>query len=187
MSERPEMYKDIEQTKLSHASLIDLAKDYHNKVCDTGNCIIYVSKPTEAKLHLGPAIGILMTDYKFGWFQQTDYSIAQQAGLNLMLTDFLNNSKRFTLRSGVYAEFNNSEQHYTPIDNDNYLIEYEGQQYNFGGNQPASDTLFPRLNIIDLKIPIVLAWEFVKSKHMSLAFWSRLHNQNLVAQQPYLP
>ncbi|HQQ13661.1 MAG TPA: hypothetical protein PK855_10890 [Bacteroidales bacterium] len=170
MNDSPETGKEIDRLKLSHRSLIGLAKDYHNSVCDTGNCIVYESKVPKAKFHIGPAFAISAVNLKIGNYLKSDYSEAYQIGLNMMLTDFLHNSRRFKLKSGIYTAFNFAPQHFTPIDKDSYYIIYEGVRYDFSGYHPAGDSIFPKLELVDLKIPFQIAYDFVKTKNTSFVF-----------------
>jgi hypothetical protein len=47
----------IPNTQLTHKSLINLAKNYHEEVCKDGECIIYEKKSKNRKIYIGPKIG----------------------------------------------------------------------------------------------------------------------------------
>jgi len=53
LADCPEVFKLIDQTELSHASLIGLAKEYHTKTCYDGVCVVFESKPKHKKFHYG--------------------------------------------------------------------------------------------------------------------------------------
>lgn len=56
--QKAEMEEQIQNTKLEHKSLIRLAKNYHNKVCNTAECIIYEKRTKKVKIKFGPVFGL---------------------------------------------------------------------------------------------------------------------------------
>ena len=54
-----DMRDEIEKTRLEHASLIDIAKDYHQRVCTDGSeCIIYEKKKPLITMRISPMLGV---------------------------------------------------------------------------------------------------------------------------------
>ncbi len=54
----PEVINEAEHTSLDHKSLIKIAKDYHEAVCKSDQCIIYEKKKLTVQFNYGPVIGI---------------------------------------------------------------------------------------------------------------------------------
>ena len=53
-----EMNSEIDKAKLEHASLINIARDYHQYACTDGSeCIVYEKKKSPMVLRIGPVIG----------------------------------------------------------------------------------------------------------------------------------
>ena len=61
MQDAPEFQSQINKVKKpEHKSLIDLAEDYHNFVCEGEECIIYEKKLPLIKVDLEPVIGLII-------------------------------------------------------------------------------------------------------------------------------
>lgn len=58
VKDSPETVKEVDDTQLSHKSLIGVARDYHNSVCMDEKCIIYEKNIPKVSLFLGPEIGV---------------------------------------------------------------------------------------------------------------------------------
>ncbi len=56
--ESPKQSKKVDNLLLSHKSLIRIAKDYHDEVCTTAECVIYEKVSPKNKLSFGPVIGL---------------------------------------------------------------------------------------------------------------------------------
>jgi hypothetical protein len=67
-SDSPEVLRETETAKLTHKSLIELTKKYHDYTCEGEECIIYVNPRPDAEMRLGLTIGFnsshfLWSDY----------------------------------------------------------------------------------------------------------------------------
>jgi len=58
LSDCPDIYSKIEQIRIDHKPLIDLAKTYHQKICKTEQCIVYQKKLPPITIHIEPFAGV---------------------------------------------------------------------------------------------------------------------------------
>lgn len=105
-----EIQEQIEETKFTHISLIEVASQYHDYVCEEGEeCIIYETIPKKVKLSIAPTLGFALNklavpghpDYKNHSF---DNSKDMAFGLQLMATLPRLNNKLSLLLMTEYSE-----------------------------------------------------------------------------------
>jgi len=57
MADAPSISNEIDNSTLSHKSLIKVAQDYHGVVCTSGECIVYEKKIGRSKKYFGALVG----------------------------------------------------------------------------------------------------------------------------------
>jgi len=112
-----EIQPQLENTYLSHKSLIKLTKDYHNYVCFDQECIVYEKKIGPPKIYFAPIIGVTSSTLGFDreFYSRFDYdqnmNLAFGAQLNVVLARL---NKKISLQFDVlynkndfYGTYNN--------------------------------------------------------------------------------
>jgi hypothetical protein len=60
----PEIYKEIETTPFNSKPLINIAKEYHERTCKTGDCIIFEDKDRQMHFEIGGSVSYLFSRLK---------------------------------------------------------------------------------------------------------------------------
>lgn len=158
---------EIKNTRLNHKSLISLAKNYHKMVCTGEACVIYEKNNIGAIARIGIIAGISRNRYDFGNRLMSNYASCYQLGAGLKVANFLSSDDRFSLGLQVLIE-KDSKYLLTPNENHgiSYQVKYKGTDYllNSGSAYGAIPELSVNLNVIDLKIPIILNYNFSVNK-----------------------
>jgi len=105
LSDCPGIFKEIDAVKLYPDQLIRLAKDYHNKVCDSAKCIIFERKILPLKVNLGVYAGISYNDFKFNAANFTDKRSGGFVGLAVEFENIFFSQERITLNTGLAAQY----------------------------------------------------------------------------------
>ena len=121
LSNCTDIYPEIDKLKLEPESLIKLAKDYHNRVCNNEQCIIFESKLKQSKIHLGIVAGASFNSFSFGNVH-TNYGIGSILGCRLEFENLFYNSEQSTLQTGLILNRFSTYTFYT----NNYGIVYNG-------------------------------------------------------------
>ena len=74
LADCPELYPEIEGTKLFAPELIKLAKDYHLKICNTEQCVVFEKKISKVKVHYGFTAGFTFNTFIFQDVGFTDFT-----------------------------------------------------------------------------------------------------------------
>lgn len=102
----------IKNVTLSHQSLIEMTKKYHDCVCNEERCIIYEKKLPALKVQIAPVVGMGMTTLKFheGFFSkfENDNSISPVFGI---LSTFTLPRTNYKLSFEVEALFKEENLH----------------------------------------------------------------------------
>lgn len=161
--------EEIQNTRLSHQSLITLAKNYHRMVCTEEECVIYEKKNIRAIARIGIVAGMSRNRYNFGNRLISNYGPVFQAGAGLKVTNFLTSHDKFSLGLQVLLE-KDSKYLLTPGENNgiSYQVQYYGKNYLLNTNDAYGSIpeLSVDLNVTNLKIPIILNYNF--SVHKTL-------------------
>lgn len=149
----------IEKAELSHISLINLSKTYHDYVCPNEECVIYERKNNKIQLHQNLIFGIMANKYSFANSIVSDYSPCIQIGYGIDISNFLVSSEHFGLSIKALLEIDHS---YTlkAKKSDGYFhhVVYEGITHkmyyepDFGTTQQ----LDVNLDVVSLKVPVTL-------------------------------
>jgi hypothetical protein len=149
----------IEKAELSHISLINLSKTYHNYVCPNDECIIYERKNNKVVIDHNFIIGVSSNKYNFANSIISDYRPCFQVGYGIDFFNFLVSSEHF----GINVKFLLEKDHsYTlkAIKSDGYFhpVTYDGITHKmyyepaFG----ATQQLDVNLDVVSLKIPVTI-------------------------------
>lgn len=163
MNDSPGFEKEIAHVKLNHESLISLAKDYHEKVCTSEECIVYEKKNYSAWFGGGVLGGVSINKYDFGGRLTSDYSLCYQAGMYFTVSNFILTDNRFSIKISLIAE--KESKHTLAQAKDfiyNYWVSYDGVIYimNNGDAYLATHELVANFDIYSLRIPIVINFNY---------------------------
>jgi hypothetical protein len=159
LSDCPEIIPEINDVKLNYKSLINLTKDYHNRVCENENCIIYERKIKPIQIKYGVYSGYSISRYNFGSKLKTDFGNTFQIGIGANIKNIIFTNDKSSLNIKFLIE---SERHYllSPYDTSSYYTEYinyEGRDY--GINAKGAIFTVPNLDVnfkmISFRLPIV--------------------------------
>lgn len=155
----PSIRNEIQNTKLSHKSLIKLTKDYHKKVCSSESCIIYERGNTSAIVQFGILAGISQNKYNFDNFLISNFRNCFQIGAGVKISNFLFFNEHINLKANFL--FEKDSKSYTLYVQDLHKIYYmlvqNGNSSYLGNYKNGFQT---DLSITDLKIPISFNYNF---------------------------
>ena len=108
-----EMNHKIDNARLEHASLIDIAKDYHQHVCTDGSeCIVYEKRKPLIALRFTPVVGVDFSTYKMLKFNESDNEMHNfdpstnlSIGVNLNFSMPRLNEKLFLQMQAMYTKY----------------------------------------------------------------------------------
>ena len=163
----------VTDVNLTHSSLIDLAKDYHDYVCDTVECIVFKSKLKPFYADFSVLGGCSFNHLNFGRNAVTNWSPGIEVSFNTELHNLITFNERFWLAGGLAFSYNKS---YTltkasgPKDNvkidyndEHYCINNEGSEF-FNGYYYYVPSLKTDIDLVTLKIPITVNASFTSGK-----------------------
>lgn len=107
--ESPELQNDIRKTTLSHRSLVNVTRKYHEIVCPDDDCIVFEAKIPTFKVRFAPFVDMSMTYLKISKYHSLDGfdfdpSIRPGIGLGLEIAMPRLNEKLSVCLSGQYKE-----------------------------------------------------------------------------------
>lgn len=144
LSDCPELFSEINSTDLYSAELINLFKEYHEKICPNEQCVIFERKIPKVKIHFGISVGVGITDFRFNDNVFSDSRIQPVVGAQMEIENVFFNIEQSFLRIGV------SIQKYSTFNfHNNYYLE-NGVMYYKLFNENVN------LNTIDLRVPVSL-------------------------------
>ena len=106
LSDCPEIYDEIDKTKLYTKDLIKLAKNYHDKVCNSEQCIIFERQDQPIKTNWKVFGGISYNNFIFNDKNYTDYRYNPFIGFNWEVHNIFFSAEQIFLKTGA------SIQHY---------------------------------------------------------------------------
>lgn len=146
LQDAPEIQSEIDNlSTISRTSLIELAEDYHNLVCEDEKCIIYEKKLSRIKLALEPTLGFIYYAIDPLNIRTAEY------GVNLYLW-MPRSDNRFYLKTGLLRQQFTAEGDQTRVFKTPLQIQYLfpkrkiRPKANFGYN-------FYHFNFAGIKIP----------------------------------
>jgi len=162
LSDCPDIYPEIERVKLNHSSLIKLAEDYHNKVCNSEKCIIFERKDKHVKINFGLLAGVSLNSFDFGHQIYTNYSIGSLIGCRLYFENILFSVEHTSLQVGfILQKFSNYKLN-AVNGYESYAIKYNGENYTLSPfNDPIKNI---NVKMVALKIPVTYNYIFLISK-----------------------
>lgn len=185
----PEINQEIQKARPNHQSLIKLTKDYHEKMCNSENCIIYEKNNISAKLKFGFLVGFSKNQYNFGNQVTSDFGNNYQIGATVKLSNFLMFNENFNLKGSVL--FEKDSKYYTlTIADDvrsflviNNNVPYQLNKKDFGPNSiPYLPSMEAEINVLDLKIPITINYDFNINKKTILNCGVGISNKIIISQ-----
>jgi hypothetical protein len=166
MADCPEIKNEINNTQLNYTSLVKLSKDYHNRVCTTESCIIYEREATPVQVNFGIILGMSVNKYKFGSELVSDYRPDYQVGVSMRLKNVLFANDNLSIGIDLLFE-KDSKYTMKPVSDKRYVhVSYDGVEYiltSFPLNYSLQE-LPVDLKIINLKIPVIVSYNFDFSK-----------------------
>jgi hypothetical protein len=149
----------IEKAELSHISLINLSKKYHDYVCPNDECVIYERKNNKVIIEHNLILGASANKYNFATSIISDYGSCFQIGYGIDFFNFLVSSEHFGIGVKFLLEKDHaydlkaykSDGYFHPViyDGTNYKMYYEPI---FGSTQQ----LHVNLDVVSLKIPLTI-------------------------------
>lgn len=185
----PDINNEIQNTRLTHKSLIKLTKNYHEKVCDSESCIVYEKNNTSPKLKLGMLVGASTSKYNFGGQLVSNYGNNFQLGAALKLSNIFMFNEHLSLKANFIFEKDLTSYTLSKSqDNVYYFVTYNDIRYplNFYNSIDAKKSLQADLNVIDIKIPITLNYDISISKKTFFTFGVGISNKIILSQNKNL-
>lgn len=101
LSDYDQIQNEVEYLSLNHKSLIKLAKNYHNAVCDSVECLIFEKKIVKLWLGYSLSAGYTLSRYNFGQLLDSDFGSGFIVGASVILNNVIVSNERFTLQLGL--------------------------------------------------------------------------------------
>lgn len=151
----------IQKTSLEYKSLISLAQEYHEKVCDTEACIVYARTKNKVIRDYTVFAGYSMNRYNFGYRLATEFGGGLQAGVMASFRGLFFSNERLGLSAGLFLEkdFSTTLKPYDDEDVELEIVDYEGKRYYMqaGADYAIYDSkLDVNLNVTSLRIPLTI-------------------------------
>ena len=163
----PSINKEIQNTRLTHKSLIKLTKDYHEKVCNSESCIIYEKINTSAKVRFGVLMGFSKNQYNFGRQLISYFGNNYQIGAALKVSNIFMFNRHINLKTNFILEKDSKSYTLSLPDGVQYShVTYNDVFYNLidlrslGNPSAYLPDMKADLDVIDLKIPVTLNYDF---------------------------
>ncbi len=192
MDDCPGINNEIQNTRLTHKSLIKLTKDYTEKVCGLGSCVIYERGNTSAKVKFGVILGYSKNQYNFGNQLISNYGDNYQIGAALKLSNFLMFNRHFNLKFNFLIEKDSKSYTLSLLNGVHmYPVTYGSDSYilndiDFKGGDsilyPYLPSIKADLDVIVLKIPIILNYDFNLSKNTIFTCGIGISNKIILSQ-----
>jgi len=164
-------------------------KVYHEKVCNSESCIIYEKDNTSAKVKFGLLMGFSKNQYNFGGQLISNYGNNYQIGAALKVSNIFMFNSHINLKANFI--FGKDSKSYTlslPSGVEFCHVTYNDVFYNlidlrYLGNQSAYlPDMKADLDVIDLKIPITLNYDFNIAEKSILTCGIGISNKIILSQ-----
>ena len=151
LSDCPELIPEIDKSELQMNNMIQIAKDYHNRVCTSEQCTIYELKIKPLQVHFYVVGGIAFNQFKVV-NSYTNYNPGALLGCKIEFENLFFSNEQSTLQLGLLF------QQYA-----NYTI-YTKRQSEYSSTFDITDTSKSGLNTLAVKIPITYNYTFSSGK-----------------------
>lgn len=154
---------EIDNTSLTHKSLIKLARNYHTLVCPEESCIVFEKPNLKSKMQLVFVFAPFLNQYNFGKRLLSSYGIGYQVGITLKFKNVFLSNERFSLNIGMLMEKGTKYTMSVPEDQTlNYNVSYNDVDYVISSQDAifSIPSLTARLNVYDLKIPVMINYNY---------------------------
>ena len=151
LSDCPEITSKIETLSLQSKELINLAKDYHAKVCDSEQCIVFERKSKPVKIRTRIEAGIGFNQFR-NQITHTNFSPGALIACKFDFENLLFSAERTTFQTGLIL------QHYS-----NYT-RYRAEKDSWVWNYRRADTTKVTINTLAIKIPLIINYTFPLGK-----------------------
>lgn len=158
-----EIYPKIEQTSLTHSSLIKLARNYHEKVCSSEQCIVFASKDSSTNVKLGFYGGVSISKVHFGSQLNSNTKPCGIIGLRMELEGLFKWTNRLSFVTDLQllqlSTFNFTEK-------EEELLTYNGVEYVIRNPKFGSKSTYIVYDMdinfksIVLNIPLIIRYKF---------------------------
>ncbi len=164
MEDCPQIQDQIKETELNAGELTELAKDYHDMVCEGGKCTIYKRDIEKVQQLFGLQFGVFQNAMDFQYSVKSDYSLGYELGLAYRLKNVLFNSSRTEIRLGFLLNYSKKYTFKPPeILFGTTFANYNGTEYKIHNNtnyEDYTDRLDVNLNLLEFRIPIEAQYFF---------------------------
>lgn len=159
MHDCPAITNEIQNTTLSHNSLIKLTKDYNLKVGTTAQSIIYERSNNSTKVKFGILAGFSENKYNFGNLLISDFQKTFQIGAGVKVSNFLFFNEHFSLNVNLLLE-KEAKSYTLKVQEFNSYIGWVNNNNTLTYLGDFKNGVQADLNITDLKIPVILNYNF---------------------------
>ena len=172
----PEIYAEIENTKLFAPELIKLAKDYHLKVCNSESCIVFEKKANPVKAHIGFFTGLSLNSFNFVDVRYSNFGLGALLGCKLELENMFFSNEQSSLQVELVL------QKYSK-----YTFSNDQTEYNYFTPTYYEGTYIKNfdINTLALKIPVLYKYMFSFDKIRPYA-GAGITNQFILSQNSNL-
>jgi hypothetical protein len=153
LSKCPEIYPEIDRMSLDGSDLIKLAKDYHEKVCTSEQCIIFERKDKSIQTNVEFLAGASLNRFYFNTGVNTNFALGELAGCNVEIENLFFSLEHTSLQLGLFIQ---RFQDYSISSNRKNL------RYNRSGDTDKIENV--ELNAIALKLPVTINHSFLAGK-----------------------
>jgi hypothetical protein len=161
--------KEVSNTRLSHGSLIELARKYHENTCTERNCIIYERHVDKIAFRFGVTAGNAKSRVIFGGLLQSTPAPGFFLGGKLEILNTTNSEQRLTYQFDLLFT-KTGRTTISAIEKD-YISEevwYRGERYIIATKESVSSPgiftsaskLDVDFNLLTLKTPLVINYQF---------------------------
>lgn len=174
LSDYSQIQSEVEHITLNHRSLINLAKNYHNAICDSIECIIFEKKIRKLWIGYSAGAGYTLSKFNFGQLLDSDFGSGFIISASVSLNNIIVSNERFSLQLELDYQKHFKNTYFSGKKNEfgNY-INYEGQRYIV--NPYRDDSISSAYNLVTsltansvisaLKIPIILNYSGLSLKY----------------------
>lgn len=186
----PDINDEILTTTLTHKSLIKLTKDYHEKVCNTESCVIYEQNKLSPEVKYGVLLGLAINQYNFGYRVNTNYGNVFQIGAGLKISNLFMFNRHINVKASLIFEKDSKTYAFSlqkgdiyplTIDDEPYFLDYEDYPQP-PYMTPIKSEIKGDLEVMDLKIPITLNFDFNISKKAIYTLGVGFSNKIILSQ-----
>jgi hypothetical protein len=101
----PEVFPEIDNVKLNPTQLITLAKDYHDKVCNSEQCIIYERKIIPIQVSFGLYAGVSYNNFYLNSVNYSNNKFSVYPGFRLEIKNLFFSFEQLKLLTGLSLHY----------------------------------------------------------------------------------